>query len=162
MESSEDQFSLICKANPSMRCVFSFFLTPKANTKGSRLTLGGYDSTKAAKGAKWQYANVVPMQSFNDMYSMWNVMMNGFHVAGGSPSTVCTGWESCMAIVDSGTSYLAVPTNHWKKVMDAVTFGKTCRFSAPELQMQCTEPDLSKYPTLTFRFSPTSTFELKV
>lgn len=161
MGSSSDTFGLICKANPGMTCVFAFYLTHHHNTKGSLLTMGGYDSTKVATGAKWQYAQVSTMQTYSDMFSFWSANLNGFHVDGQQPSTACTGWEKCSAIVDSGTSYLGVPYNHWDKIMNAVTAGKKCRFTTGERQMQCTEADRTKYPTLTFRFAPNVLFELK-
>jgi hypothetical protein len=161
---SMDNFGALCAANPSMRCIFAMYLTPQQNQKGSYLSIGGVYKEKAAAGAVWQSARVVPYPPGE--YNYWTVVMGSFQVGGSSGSsgssaagdgvTVCQGGSTCHAIIDSGTTFIEVAEDAWAEVMRVVLRGKECVIDRSVMQYKCKVPysARSSFPTLKFSFEP--------
>ena len=165
-----DLFSQIIRANPAMDPVFALYLTPHRNQQGSELSVGGYDPSKAAPTAAWHFVPVLKYPSAH-MYTYWAVRMTDFHAEaaqGGASANACAslgeGGASphCTAIVDSGTTFLAVGMRYFDGVMKDVLRGQPdCRFQSATQQYACFGTSVASFPTLRFSFGKGATFHIK-
>lgn len=110
--------------------MFSFYLSNESGQNGE-LTLGGMDDSKYTGGITW-----VPLMETN----YWSVSLKSFSINGKNMTP-----NVPMAIVDSGTSLLAVPKDTMKGIADAV--GATPFFLNPnEYTVDCSK--LSSMPSI--------------
>ena len=103
-----------------------------------------------------------------EVMSYWAVAMTNFHVAGSSHMTNFCGPDSnfdghCTAIVDSGTTFLAIAMGQFHRVMQMVLAGKDCTFKPSMQQYSCQggDSDIDSFPTLRFAFAPHAKFDVK-
>ena len=62
--------------------------------------------------------------------------------------------STCLAIVDSGTSGLGIPTEYYETVLNVVTNGLKCK------GLFCSNVKESEFPVLLISLDPDSTFPL--
>ena len=157
---SIDVFSTFIEQNPTMRPCFAIYLSRTSNEHGSELTVGGVDNSKAQPGAQWMWSDVVPFPAAS--YNYWAVQLTSFAIASrGSAGVQLCGGRSCVAIVDSGTTFISVAANKYEEVMRLLTKGKSCTAGASAaLSYSCEAAQYSDFPTLSFSFGSGTAFEL--
>ena len=94
--------------------LFSFWMSKTPGNAGGQMTLGGTDSSKYTGDFTY-----VPLT--NETY--WTIAMGDVSVKG-NPQGVCK--PHCPAIVDTGTSLIAGPTELMTKILTQVTVAKDC------------------------------------
>lgn len=62
--------------------------------------------------------------------------------------------SACLAIVDSGTSGLGIPTEYYQTILDVITNGMKCK------GLLCSSVKESEFPVLLISLDPDSTFPL--
>ena len=160
-----DFVSQFCDANAGTipRCAFAFYMSFKPNTKGSQLTFGGIDGTKVKPGAAWYWSPVVPWPA--STIKFWTVGMSAFKVGSAPGQTLCGGGGGsgggCVAMIDSGTSFIGIGLDDWRRVMFYVTAGKECALWMSGTQWKCKVASHAAFPTLTLRFGGGVALELK-
>lgn len=121
---------------------FSMYLSNKPSTE-SHLVFGGYDLSVVGPNATWHYTPVVK-RGLDLKY--WTVKLFGV-------ASSCT--DGCYAIVDSGTSGIAIPDEDYDSVVAFVTSGvSNCR------DVTCYYATVDDFPTLTFKLAPDNEFPL--
>jgi hypothetical protein len=154
-----DVFAKITAENPQMKPIFAFYITPEGGETGSEISIGGYDKTKVDAGAVWSKASVVPYPDAD--YNYWAINMATFTL-GGSSTNLCP--DGCTAIIDSGTSYLAVGATQYAAIIShlqtKVTGCPSSLLEDPSMgsdsasAMTCMGTELSDFPDFTFNFAP--------
>jgi len=129
--------------------VFSLHLSQEGNSQGSVLTLGGYHKSFLGPNHSWSYAPVVPIGPY-PFITYWAIQMSAFKVGF---LNICTSSE-CRAIVDSGTSFLCIPTAYYRKVVASITRGQSS--CAGKSFVKCTNCDASLFPNISVTLSGTS------
>lgn len=121
---------------------FSMYLSNEPSTK-SHLVFGGYDLSVVGPNATWHYTPVVK-RGLDLKY--WTVKLFGV-------ASSCE--DGCYAIVDSGTSGIAIPETDYDKVVEFVTSGvSNCR------DVTCYYANVDDFPTLVFKLAPDNEFPL--
>jgi hypothetical protein len=111
------------------------------------MILGPPDPTYFAGALTW--SNVISTQG------MWYIMMDAITV-----NSVSSGWclgggsqVGCVALIDSGTSFIGVPSNRWKAMLQFLLNKRTdCVERANGAGVVCSNADFQNLPTLTLRF----------
>lgn len=119
--------------------IFSFYLTRNVKRDGSVLILGGYNETYAREGFRY-----VPLVD----NSFWAVSMSGLSAEGPNDSMKLCSGKSCIAIVDTGTSFLGVPNKKLPILLEFITRGRTCRAQKSKLMVCDCDKDMSGFPDL--------------
>nr|CAB3234492.1 cathepsin D-like [Phallusia mammillata] len=117
---------------------FSFFLNrdPTA-TEGGELYLGGVDTSRFT--GSFNYHKVTTK-------GYWQIAMDGVAISDSAGTKACVG--GCKAIVDSGTSLLAGPTDEIEKINKAIG---AMKFIEGEWIVMCS--NIPKMPNVTFTLS---------
>ena len=148
---------------PNLSHAFSLYLNADPDdteAAASIITFGGYDLSLVSDTASFFYTPVIRDTT---ALTYWTVSLTGF-VVGSSPTfsstedvvgvlSVCT-YESCLAIVDSGTSGIAIPTDYYNSVVSVLTKGKNCK------DLTCVGVDQDDFPVLLVSLAPDNTFPL--
>jgi hypothetical protein len=147
---------------PNLSHSFSIYLNadPDDADSPSVITFGGYDLSIVSDTAQFYYTPVIRDTT---ALTYWTVSLTGFDV-GSSPTftttsdvvpalSLCT-YESCLAIVDSGTSGIAIPTEYYEAVLAVLTEGKNCQ------DVTCVGVKQDDFPVLLVSLSPDNTFPL--
>jgi len=117
--------------------LFSMYLSSEG-TQGSEVIIGGIDMSHAIEDFHY-----IPLLGEN----FWLVGMTKVAFTGASSSTLCT--KGCLAIVDSGTSYMGVPMSEYKSIMQSITQGNKCVTIQGGVFCAATANMTTSYPTLT-------------
>jgi hypothetical protein len=147
---------------PNLSHSFSLYLNadPDDTETASIITFGGFDLGLVSDTASFFYTPVIRDTS---ALTYWTVSLTGF-VVGSSPTftstdevvaslSVCA-YDSCLAIVDSGTSGIAIPTEYYASVVATLTRGKNCK------DLTCVNVQQDDFPVLLVSLSPDNTFPL--
>uniref|UniRef100_A0A7S3JN10 Peptidase A1 domain-containing protein n=1 Tax=Aureoumbra lagunensis TaxID=44058 RepID=A0A7S3JN10_9STRA len=136
---------------PSMAAVFSLYLSNDPS-KTSHLVFGTYDLDIVGPNATWHYTPVVK-RGLGD-FKYWTVKMFGLSRLNQNDDDLCS--DSCYAIVDSGTSGIAVPEDVYDDLVKLVTRELTnCK------DITCYYAKQSDFPDLVFKLAPDNEFPLK-
>ena len=135
--------------------VFSLYLQDEANFRNaSMFTAGGYDLERFAPGK-----NITWNENTDPDY--WSLKLKKAQIG---DTMVITGTNH--AIIDSGTSYLAMPESALKSLtslLDTV-YGYQCEFDDYNYLYACACPDLelfkSTFPSLKVTLSESNTYEI--
>jgi len=122
---------------------FQFYLTKKAGSTGSVLLMGGKSDDYIAQGATWKYYPVVAQD-------YWRIAMSQIKL--GDNKWVSSGAHT--AIIDSGTSLLAGPTEEVNAIITAL--GYTPGSTPPAVECD----KISTLPKLYFTFG-NDTYDLE-
>lgn len=144
---------LLHDQHPDLPYVFSLYLSndPDDASRPSHLTFGYYDLGIVGDNATWHYTPVIK-RGFGD-FKYWTVKMTGMEVALDEGALdLCP--SGCYAIVDSGTSGIAVPEDTYDALVAAVTKGLNCR------DITCYYAKSADFPPLTFKLSPDNEFPM--
>jgi len=148
---------------PNLSHSFSIYLSadPDDADKPSIITFGGYDLSIVSESAQFYYTPVVRDTS---ALTYWTVSMTAFIVGSESTFTskadvvvalsVCAYGDNCLAIIDSGTSGIAIPTEYYDTVLSTVTSGLQCR------DLSCVGVKESDFPVLLIKLAPDNVFPL--
>ena len=116
--------------NPQANQYFSMYLSndPDDTKHPSHLLFGSYDLSIVGSNATWQYTPVIK-RGYGD-FKYWTVKMSALEVMESSSSSkvkydLCK--STCYAIVDSGTSGIAVPEDSYDALIELVTEGLHCK-----------------------------------
>uniref|UniRef100_A0A8B9DSE5 pepsin A n=1 Tax=Anser cygnoides TaxID=8845 RepID=A0A8B9DSE5_ANSCY len=112
------------------RDLFSVYLS-KDDQSGSFVLFGGIDSAYTTKGITW-----IPLSA----ETYWQITMERVFV--GEKAVAC--YFSCQAIVDTGTSLLAVPTTALKRIYNALG-------ADSDGEISCN--DVSRLPDVAFKIN---------
>lgn len=157
MVTSPTLLELLHAQHPTLPYLFSVFLSndPDDLAKPSHLTFGSYDlEGTVGANATWHYTPVIK-RGYGD-FKYWTVKLTGVAaLGGGGASLALCGDDTCYAIVDSGTSGIAVPDSAYDSLLAAVTSGIACKGAT------CYGAALSDFPTLEFGVAPDNSFPLK-
>lgn len=162
MVTSPTLLELLHAQHPTLPYLFSVFLSndPDNLAKPSHLMFGSYDlEGTVGPNATWQYTPVIK-RGYGD-FKYWTVKLTSVAVMDSSETsaflTFCSNYASdtCYAIVDSGTSGIAVPDSAYDALLASVTQGLACKGAT------CYGASLGSFPTLQFGIAPDNTFPLK-
>jgi len=149
---------LVFQQNPHVPEVFSVYLSnnPRDHEKPSHLWFGGYDLSIVSENATWHYTPVI-RRSYGD-FKYWTVKMYGLQVLTGAnneelKADMCS--SGCYAIVDTGTSGIAIPELYYYEVVNYITEGLHCR------GITCYNVQVSDFPDLIFYLSPDNELPLR-
>jgi len=147
---------------PELPGSFSLYLSNDPS-HDSHLVFGGYDLSIVGPNSTWHYTPVVRRGSM-DFFKYWTVKMYGVVVNNNQvndddqqdeqgSSSLC---KSCYAIVDSGTSGIAVPEPDYDELVQLVTAGlRNCK------DVTCYYADPRDFPDMVFKLAPDNEFPLK-
>jgi len=116
---------------------FSFFLTDGEHGQSSELALGGHNPSRLLNpDAPFNWAPV----ELKGNSGHWMVRISGVFI-GGQKISMCEGDDECHGIVDSGTSHLGVPGDHFGEIESLLTTPAgdllDCRLaSSPEVSIE--------------------------
>jgi len=148
---------LLFQQNPTVPQVFSVYLSnnPKDHDKPSHIWFGGYDLTTVGVNATWHFTPVI-RRSYGD-FKYWTVKMYGLQVLEGTTGTLMADMCSsgCYAIVDTGTSGIAIPELYYYEVVNYITEGLHCR------GITCYNVQVTDFPDLTFFLAPDNELPLR-
>eukprot|EP00607_Mallomonas_marina_P007470 CAMPEP_0182416780 /NCGR_PEP_ID=MMETSP1167-20130531/1133_1 /TAXON_ID=2988 /ORGANISM="Mallomonas Sp, Strain CCMP3275" /LENGTH=538 /DNA_ID=CAMNT_0024589841 /DNA_START=118 /DNA_END=1734 /DNA_ORIENTATION=+ len=146
---------------PDVPNIFAIFLSSQPNNPDSHsiLTFGGFDLSLVGPNATWMYTPIVRLGSG---MSYWTVNIKTVTVTPefdpNQPvvlsASFCTRRAPCVAMVDSGTSGIAIPPEYYDKILAAVTAGHTCK------EKVCVGSTLSTFPTILVTLEPDNVFPL--
>ncbi|KAJ8603599.1 hypothetical protein CTAYLR_004854 [Chrysophaeum taylorii] len=139
---------LIHEQHPGMAYMFSIYLSNSPDAP-SHLVFGAYDLSIVGPNATWHYTPVVK-RGLGD-FKYWTVKMFGCSVAG---VTICR--DGCYAIVDSGTSGIAIPDDDYDDLVSLVTK------SLPNCHdITCYYAKVTDFPDLMLKLAPDNEFPLR-
>ena len=136
---------LMQEQNPGLTAGFSMYLSsdPSETHKMSFITFGGYDLDVVSPDALFYYTPLVKSSASNKKAALtyWTVQLNGFEVgsaknsiddmdnfyAQGVKLSMCK-YQNCFAIVDSGTSGIAIPGRYFDNTVAAAIQGDQALF----------------------------------
>ncbi|KAG5192930.1 aspartic peptidase domain-containing protein [Tribonema minus] len=151
---------LLRKQHADLPALFSVYLStdPHDASRPSHLAFGGFDLDIVSANATWHYTPVV-RQAYGEL-RYWTVKVTGVGVVGTRGKdrgrrvmSQCPG--GCLAIVDTGTSGIAVPEVIYGDLVAQVTKGLNCRGT------QCIGAKASDFPDLVFSIYPDNVFPLR-
>lgn len=112
-----------------MAHTFGVFLAEDGQA-GSEITLGGWSQERLDEGLRWNPVSDPDL-------GHWTVEIKHMHVDG-EPVSFCAA-GGCKAVVDTGTSLLAVPTNAFAELYELLRHapppGGNCKGDGPQLHM---------------------------
>lgn len=148
---------------PNLSHSFSIYLSadPLDTAKPSIITFGGYDLSIVSKTAMFYYTPVIRDTS---ALTYWTVSITAFAIGASSEFTtvsqveityqVCQYGSECLAIVDSGTSGIAIPDEYYDPILSTITAGMDC------VELTCVGVKESDFPVLLFSLAPDNVFPL--
>jgi hypothetical protein len=158
------------------RRLFSFYLTRNVRRKGSLMILGGYNSSYARE--EFQYvpliddsfwavglAHIGARYRTPDAAAGTNATAPApattataeppaAPAAASSPTTttttlrLCDPGRECVAIVDTGTSFIGIPARKLPPLLEFITRGKTCRTQRSKLTVCDCDRAMTGYPDI--------------
>lgn len=163
-------FSSMVSAYPNLTHAFSIYLSsnPDDTDNPSMIQFGGYNLSVVGNNASFYYTPVVRTSS---IFTYWTVSLTLFEISLSSPSSfsssgssfaddadvvysACDYGEVCLAIVDSGTSGIGIPTSYYNSILSMVTAGMDC------IDLTCVGVSEDDFPTLLITLDPDNTFPL--
>eukprot|EP00752_Nemacystus_decipiens_P012260 g10867.t1 len=176
---------LLHRDHPEVPNVFSVYLScdPSDTEKPSHMLFGSYDLSIVSDTAAWHYTPVI--RHARGQLRYWTVKMTAMSMVTSAPLTDAAGSESeggtvdvetpddgphfggveednlcaagCYAIVDTGTSGIAVPEDYFYTLSDEITkaCGATCKGTT------CYNTKGSDFPDLLFELYPSNKFILR-
>jgi len=155
---------LLHEQHPTVPNMFSMYLSnnPEDTSHPSHLVFGAFDLSIVGTNATWHFTPVIK-RGYGD-FKYWTVKMYAMQVmAEGASATstddadvkadLCS--KGCYAIVDSGTSGIAVPEEYYSSFVAHVTKGLSCK------GITCYYTKQSDFPDLRFGLAPDNTFPLR-
>jgi hypothetical protein len=150
---------------PNLSHSFSIYLStdPEDVSKPSSITFGGYDLSIVSETAEFYYTPVV--RDASD-FTYWTVSMNAFEVLETNEFfsefdddvtasfSVCRYGDTCLAIIDSGTSGIGIPTQYMSDILTLVTAGKDCQ------GLVCVGVGEDDFPVILIYLAPDNIFPL--
>ena len=174
--SSPNLFESLVYTYPNITQSFSIYLSsdPDDQTKSSQITFGGYDLSIVSANASFYYTPVVKNSA---SLTYWTVALTGFAAGFTEKFTDATsvdidvslcesestddysendGYSSdtCYAIVDSGTSGIAIPSSYYDIIVDYVIDGLSC------VDLTCAGVSEDDFPVLLISLAPDNIFPL--
>ena len=153
---------------------FSMYLSsdPTDKKKKSFITFGGYDLDVVSSDALFYYTPLVRSTSSSKRASMtyWTVSLQGFELGNAKGSidgmddfykqgvklSMCK-YQNCFAIVDSGTSGIAIPEKYFDGAVAAAFSGiKHCSTS----ELICRHAKAKDFPVLAISLAPDNIYPL--
>ena len=127
---------LLHEQHPTVPYMFSMYLSnnPEDTSHPSHLVFGSYDLSIVGTNATWHYTPVIK-RGYGD-FKYWTVKMYSMQVMAEGASATTTDASAikadlcskgCYAIVDSGTSGIAVPEEYYSSFVTHVTKGLSCK-----------------------------------
>ncbi len=161
--------------HPDLTAGFSMYLSsdPSETHKMSFITFGGYDLDVVGQDAVFYYTPLVRGHSATNTESgltYWTVQLRGFEVGlaresidsmddfygQGIKISMCK-YQKCFAIVDSGTSGIAIPDHYFDGAVSAAMQGvKHCSKST----LVCKFAKPQDFPVLAISLAPNNVFPL--
>lgn len=131
---------------------FSFFLSPSEDTawihRGSVLILGPPDPEAMATSAPFLVYTPVLRQ---DDPKMWFVALDGLAI--GDDLNLCSfSDQPCVALPDTGTSFIAVPERRWPSIIAAITRHRPDCVVDPRSQGVLCGRTLENFPSISLVF----------
>ena len=149
---------------PNDTHVFSIYLSsdPDDADDTSVLMMGGYDLNIVG------YENVslhwTPLVRYQTAKTYWTVSLTGLEISDSATFTsvddvnvkmsLCDYGASCLAIVDSGTSGIGVPSEYFDAILETLTEGLDC------MGLACAGVSEDDFPVLLFSLAPDNVFPL--
>lgn len=161
--------SVLREQHPELVAGFSMYLSsdPSDTNKMSFITFGGYDLDVVSEDAVFFYTPLVKDEQFGLTY--WAVSLTGFEVGNSHSISSITNFyeqgvklsmckfDACYAIVDSGTSGIAIPTKYFDSVVTEVMRGvKHCSTS----DLICSKAKASDFPVIAISVAPDNVLPL--
>ena len=140
---------------PDMRSSFTLYLSTDP-ARESHLVFGSDDiATVVGPNATWRYTPVLRRDA---TLKYWTVKIDGLQV--GKDDLFCS--AGCYAIVDSGTSGIAVPESDYDDLLKKVTSLSSAKKKKKSCKDNtCYYADLSDFPDLYFHLAPDNRFPLR-
>mmetsp|Transcript_6402 Transcript_6402/g.26921 ORF Transcript_6402/g.26921 Transcript_6402/m.26921 type:complete len:521 (-) Transcript_6402:80-1642(-) len=162
LETLQKQYGASSDDDHAMLDAFAVYLSNDPS-KPSHLTFGAYDLGVVGPNATWHYTPVV-RHGLGDL-KYWTVRLDGLVVDWGSSSsssdtaqtTLCA--SGCSAIVDTGTSGIAIPEDLYDELVALVTQRVAPKGSCKDVT--CYYASLDDFPDLSFRLAPDNAFPLR-
>lgn len=156
MVTSPTLLELLHAQHPELGNYFSLFLSnnPLDLKHPSTLWMGGYDLNIVGDNATWHYTPVIK-RGYGD-FKYWTVKATSIatiNSAGSVVYDVCP--DGCYAIIDSGTSGIAIPEDLYSGLLKVVTKGMRCS------DITCTGASLGDFPDLQFSLAPDNVLPLR-
>lgn len=155
--------------HPELIAGFSMYLSsdPADTDKMSFITFGGYDLDVVSEDAVFFYTPLVKDERFDLTY--WTVSLSGFELGNahsissitdfytqGVKLSMCK-FDACYAIVDSGTSGIAIPAKYFDTVVSEVMRGmKHCSTA----DLVCSKAKASDFPVIAISLAPDNVLPL--
>jgi cathepsin D len=161
---------LLKEQNPSLTAGFSMYLSsdPTDLDKMSFITFGGYDLDVVSDDAVFFYTPLVKINN-NKRLTYWSVEVKAVEIGNahsissmddfyeqGVKLSMCK-YDTCYALVDSGTSGIAIPSKYFDSVVAAVTSGlKNCNLE----ELTCSKVKAKDFPVIAISLAPDNIFPL--
>ena len=160
--------TVLAESNPQLMNGFSVYMTRNEKAAvSSKIIFGGYDLDYVGPNALFYYVPLIPARAFyqvefkglevgtsavfrsvKDFYSPTSFALSG---KGGVQYSACTDLNaSCVAIVDTGTTGLGIPSKMFKEVFAVITRGKVCDFNL----ILCLRSSVDEFPVIMLTFYP--------
>ena len=121
------------------------------------LCLGEMNEGVAGQGGRIEFGRRILQGDYTELAAVgknaWGVGVNGISVGGGSMgANVCAGSQPCAAIIDSGTTLLALPSQLHELIIETIESKCSANNCLLDLQKQetCSGKKFEQLPTLTF------------
>jgi cathepsin D len=148
---------LMWRQYPSLPRLFSVYLSndPQDQSKPSHIRFGGYDLSIVSPNATWHYTPLV--QRSLGVLRYWTVKLTGLSILSPAGDAVLASAceTGCLAIVDTGTSGIAIPDEYFGPMLAYVTDGMTCRGT------QCVGTRVEDFPNLSIGLYPDNVFPIR-
>ena len=140
---SETVIDRLWKEGVIERRVFSFYLTAQQEERGSAFILGEPDPSYAPRGL--HYFPIVPQVK---EVQQWVIALDAVTM-GGDSHGLCTE-RSCVALLDTGTSFIGLPSVPFLAIKSQIlALRPDCQFDPNHLEVSCTAGLMTGLPTLT-------------
>ncbi|CAM9217862.1 unnamed protein product [Chrysoparadoxa australica] len=146
---------LLHDAHPEVPNMFSVYLStdPWDTTQPSHLVFGGYDLSIVSDNATWHYTPVL-REGYGDL-RYWSIKMLGVDIVSDQGDRVKVCESGCHAIVDTGTSGIAVPEALFESLCSIITSGLDCTGQV------CHRATVRDFPDLQFHIYPDNVLPLR-
>jgi len=83
---------------------------------------------------------------------MWVVKLDAVVVDDVSVTSMCTKQAACVALVDTGTSFIGVPARQWSRLFKLLTSQRSdCKVNSESKEIVCSASGFDGLPVLAFR-----------
>lgn len=130
--------------------IFAIYFNDGKGDLSSSISFGTWDTHKYSYGLEFTYIRVYSQSG------LWAFVLNS--VLFGTEEVLEDG-KGQASILDSGTSYLMCPNNHFEVIRKAICSTRICELSVDVIAFPCVESDIALLPVMTFRLDG-SDFEL--